>query len=283
MHEIRSLMEGGGRREILAAKKAERRAADEGPGLNRIAIRREECRRGNQRREDRHLNLVERAILYFRRRRYEVDVVNVSSHGVMLRSDLLPNLGERLEIQFDQCNRTRCHVRWIKGGRIGLELADETVIIAPADVRELVVGGRRAGEQPPRLEVRRERERRQSLLRTATLYFQQESQQVRVHNISSQGAMIRCAVDLLPGTAVVIELGGAAANAVQGRVCWRQSDHMGIRFDQPFDLTILADAMAQLEPEASPPIYLKPDYLKSDGDPDSPWSARQDALRRDEL
>lgn len=283
MHEIRSLMERGGKREILAAKKGSRPDSSESAGLNRIAIRREECRQGNQRREDRHLNLVEHATLYFRRRRHQVEVLNVSTHGVMLRSDLLPNLGEKLEIQFDDCNRTRCYVRWIKDGRIGLELADETVIIAPADVRELVVSGRRAGEHQPRVEVRRERERRQSLLRTATLYFQHQSQEVRVHNISSQGAMIRCEVDLLPGTQVVIELGGAAANAVQGRVCWRQSDHMGIRFDEPFDLSILADAMTRSEPAVGQPIYLKPEYLKSEGDPASPWAARRDALRPEDL
>jgi hypothetical protein len=258
MHEVRSLMQNGGKHQLLAVKTT-KASLPEGPArLNGVAISRSESRRSNQRREDRHLDLVDQAALYFRRRRHQVEVINVSNHGVMVRSDLQPNVGETLEIQFEDCNRTRCFARWIKDGRIGLELTDETVIIARADLRESIVSGRRAGEQPPKLEVKRERERRQSLLRTATLYYQQSYCEVRVHNISSQGMMIACELDLLPGTAVVIALLGAAANGLPGRVCWRRPGHMGIKFEQTFDLRILADAMAQSEPKPDAQYYSAP-------------------------
>src|SRR5206468_6472729 len=71
-----------------------------------------------------------------------VPVVNVSSHGVMIRSDIEPRLGERMDIQFEDCNRTTCYVRWVKGGQIGIEFAHETVLIMPPHAADLAQIGR---------------------------------------------------------------------------------------------------------------------------------------------
>ena len=283
MHEMRSILAGGGTRETLASKKTSSLNQSKGASLTGIAIVREESRKTNQRREDRHLHLADRAVIQFRRKRLEVTVVNVSACGVMIESDIEPRVGERIHISFEGCNRTQCTVRWMKGPHIGLEFAQETVLIAPRDVRELIVSGRREGEQPPQLAMRQQREPRQHLIWTGTLHHGCLSTEVRLHNISSKGALLDCGEDLLPGMAVVLELGGPAADALQSRIRWCRSGQIGICFDQPFDMRILANVQHAANVEPMGARYVKPDYLKSEGSPDSPWSARTHGLRHEDL
>jgi hypothetical protein len=279
---MRSLMQNGGHRELVV-KKGDGPAARKTAGLAGIPILREEARRTNQRREDRHLNLVDGAVITFRRKRIEVEVINISSHGVMIDSDIEPRLGERVEIRFEDCNRTMCTVRWIKGRQIGLEFAAETVLIAPPDVRDYIVSGRRAGEKPPKLEIKPDRAPRQSLIWKGILHFGIESPPVRLRNISQEGAMLDCAEDVLAGTPVVLELDGAGANAVQGKVRWCRSGQIGVHFDEPFDMRILAGVAPSREPVATAARYVKPDYLGSEGDDESPWAARTYGLRPSDL
>jgi len=65
-------------------------------------------------------------VITFRRRKIEVEVVNLSPHGVMIESDIEPRVGEKIEIRFEDCNRTLCTVRWMKGHHFSLEFATET-------------------------------------------------------------------------------------------------------------------------------------------------------------
>lgn len=279
MHEIRSIVTEGGKAGVLAAKKISPRAGEAGPtGLAGIAIPRQEARKTNQRREDRHLNLVEGAEIVFRRKRYEVDVINVSSHGVLIASDIEPRLGERIDIRFEECNRAECAVRWIKGRHIGLEFVHETVLIAPTDIRELIVSGRRSGEHPPKLEMKHDRAERRHLIWTGVLHQDCRSLDVRLRNISADGAMLDCGEDLLTGTSIVLELAGAAA--LVGRVCWCRSGQIGVKFDERFDMRLLAS----VDPRASAaPSYVKPDYLASEWSPDSRWAAGKEALKPEDL
>jgi hypothetical protein len=282
MHEMRSLMQNGGHRELVV-KKGDGPTPRKAAGLAGIPILREEARRTDQRREDRHMNLVDGAVITFRRKRIEVEVINISSHGVMIDSDIEPRLGERVEIRFEDCNRTMCTVRWIKGRQIGLEFAAETVLIAPPDVRDYIVSGRRAGEKPPKLEIKPDRAPRQSLIWKGILHFGIESLPVRLRNISQEGAMLDCAEDVLAGTPVVLELDGAGANAVQAKVRWCRSGQIGVHFDEPFDMRILAGVAPSREPVATAARYVKPDYLGSEGDDESPWAARTYGLRPSDL
>jgi hypothetical protein len=283
MHEMRSLMQNGGHRELVVKKGHGSGAQAKTAGLTGIAIVREEARCTNQRREDRHMNLVDGAAIIFRRKRIEVEVINISSHGVMIESDIEPRLGERVEIRFEDCNRTMCSVRWVKGRQIGLEFAAETVLIAPPDVREYIVSGRRAGEKPPKLEIKPDRAPRQSLIWKAILHFGIESLPVRLRNISREGAMLDCGEDVLAGTPVVLQLDGAGANAVQGKVRWCRSGQTGVHFDEPFDMRILAGVAPSREPAVTSARYVKPDYLGSEGDEESPWAARTYGLRASDL
>src|SRR5689334_21871605 len=103
-----------------------------GGSLTAIKSKREETRKSTQRAEARHLKVIEQAVVTFQRRKYQVRVLNVSSRGAMVEGELEePIIGARLDIQFNDCNRTECSVRWVRGSRIGLEFCKETLIIAP--------------------------------------------------------------------------------------------------------------------------------------------------------
>ena len=278
MHDLRSTLVRGEQRMPLASKASGGRAngVKEG-GLTAVRIRREETRTCNQRREDRHLNRIEGAVVRFQRRKYEVTVLNVSSRGAMVEGDLQPHIGARLEIRFGDCNQTECHVRWVRNGRIGLEFAKETLIIAPAEVRNLVVSGRRAGEQPTEFAMKAERPPRQRFIMRGELHWQLGTLPVKLRNISSEGAMLEASQDLSPETDVVLDIAGAAA--IPARVKWCRGGQIGIGFDSPFDLGTLA----REESHVSHSDALKPDYLKTETDPDSPWAARWDRLKPEDL
>ena len=267
-------------RTTLLAKRAPRRTpADEGASLAALAIPRTETRTCNQRREDRHLNVADRAELKFRNRKFEAAVVNVSRHGAMIEGAIEPRIGERLQIRFDGCNRTDCTVRWVRGGRIGLEFDKETAVIASAAVKELIVSGRRAGEEPtPDPEPEPQRPPRQSLLWKAVLHWDHGTLQVRVRNISAEGAMLEGTGELPPETGVVLDL--AEGGAVPGSVRWARGGQIGVRFDHRFDLRRLVRHEA---PAAECPTLVKPRYLESELDPDSPWAAAWDKFTPDAL
>lgn len=81
-----------------------------------------------QRSEPRYEDLVDRAILTFRGADYPVPVVNISSRGTMIESDLSPRLGESVMIRFDGCSRIYAFVRWTREGRLGLNFGCELIL-----------------------------------------------------------------------------------------------------------------------------------------------------------
>jgi len=276
MHELRSMVTGGPRTALLAERAPRRRKAEEqGASLASLAIPRTEVRTSNQRREDRHLNVADRAELRFRRGKYDVAVLNVSKNGAMIECALDPRIGERLQIRFEGCNRTDCTVRWIRGGRVGLEFSRETEVIAPAAVKELIVAGRREGEQPtpdPAPEGAPDappaRAPRQSLLWKGVLHWDHGTFKVRIRNISSEGAMLEGSGELPEGAGIVLEL--ADAGSVPGKVRWARSGQFGVCFDARFDMHRL---VRHEEPKTEAPSLVKPHYLESELDADSPWAA----------
>ncbi|MDP8994123.1 MAG: PilZ domain-containing protein [Pseudomonadota bacterium] len=276
MHEMRNILTSGGRATLLA-KRAPREKKGAGASLSGVAIPRSEARSWNQRREERHLNVAERAEVLFRRRKYEVAVVNVSKHGAMIECALEPRIGERMQISFEGCNRTECTVRWLRDTRIGLEFSQETQIIASPAVRELIVSGRREGEAGVGPD-KPSREPRQRLLWKAVLHWDHGSVAVRLRNISAEGAMLECGEDLPPDTEVVLDLGDGGS--ASGRVRWSRSGQLGLNFHHRFDLRSLVRTDAA---DDHSPQVLKPLYLETEGEPDSPWAAAWDKLSPDDL
>jgi hypothetical protein len=96
--------------------------------LSGALIVRNEVRTIDQRAEPRLEGVVERARLCFRDTISMVPVVNISSRGAMIESDIAPRLGETVTIEFDGCSRIRAFVRWSREGRVGLNFGGELVI-----------------------------------------------------------------------------------------------------------------------------------------------------------
>ncbi len=81
-----------------------------------------------QRSESRHEGLVEYATLCFRAQNLRVPVINISSRGTMIESDIVPRLGESVMIRFDGCSPLYAFVRWSRDGRLGLNFGCELTV-----------------------------------------------------------------------------------------------------------------------------------------------------------
>ncbi|HYD37770.1 MAG TPA: PilZ domain-containing protein [Allosphingosinicella sp.] len=278
MHELRStILSGEAKPDSPVARKKSKSAAGLG-GLAKIPIKREAARVTDQRLEDRHFGLVERSTIVFRRRRLEVGVVNVSSRGAMIVAAIEPRIGEKIDIQFDASNRTRCIVRWIRDGRIGLEFADETIFWETGGEGPVFryEAPEPAASRPVHVAV--DREPRQTLLRAGTLYWSGISIPVRLRNISGGGARVESGRQLCAGSEVELDLGDGHFAVAEVR--WSKDGQVGLRFAEPFDIDALAPAQAGA---ARVPEVLKPAYLETELQPDSPWAARFERLSLTDL
>jgi PilZ domain len=81
-----------------------------------------------RRSEPRHEGIVSLATLLFRGASYDAPVVNISSRGTMIESDIEPRLGESVIIRFAGCSPIHAFVRWARDGRIGLNFGCELTI-----------------------------------------------------------------------------------------------------------------------------------------------------------
>ena len=280
MHELRStILSGDSKPESPVARKAKTKSeAIASGGLARIPIKREAARVTDQRLEDRHFGLVERSTIIFRRRRHEADVVNVSSRGAMIVAPIEPRIGEKIDIQFTADNRTRCVVRWIRDGRIGLEFVNETIFWETGGQGPVFRYEAPATVAPSPVHVAVDREPRQTLLRAGTLYWSGISIPVRLRNISESGARVESGRELCPGAEVELDLGGG--NFTTAEVRWSKDGQVGLRFAEAFDIEALAPAHSSGE---RPPEVLKPAYLETELQPDSPWAARFERLSLTDL
>ena len=129
MHEFRTAIIKGDVKasETPVARKDRCRRQDGEPTLVDIAIPRGERRKTNQRGEDRFLNVVERATITFRGKKSLVRTVNVSGSGVMIESNIMPRIGEVIGLEFENFDRLQAVVRWVKHGRIGLDVGEGAI------------------------------------------------------------------------------------------------------------------------------------------------------------
>ena len=131
MHQLRSRLAGtadAASTVPLRTKEGCRRQRPEGgSSLASLAIERAERRTQNQRRNDRYPHLVRKAVLLFRGRKSEAEVVNVSAGGIMIASCIEAHIGEPITITFEGFEPVRAIVRWIKSGRIGLDVGEDGI------------------------------------------------------------------------------------------------------------------------------------------------------------
>ena len=83
-----------------------------------------------QRIEPRYEEVVRRAVITFRGSDYPVTVVNISSRGTMIESDIVPRTGESLLVRFENCSRMHGFVRWARDGQLGVRFGHEIILAA---------------------------------------------------------------------------------------------------------------------------------------------------------
>ena len=278
---IRARIFGGKTEEspVVSAKKPKGAKSDT---LDSIAVRREETRRGNTRESDRHRLADETVRVVHDGTAHEVELVNLSGGGAMVAGDFVPMLWDRVELHLGEGGMIECAVRWIKGGRVGLEFAHETRLDCPADLRvsllrevinrsfpdiefEMPAAEER---QPDRVDEEQRSERRHPLIWSGVIHHDYQSNPVRLRNISETGVLIECSAPLRVGAEPLLDLGDAGQ--VSATVAWVVGDSAGLRFTQPFDLTQLARA----RPDVAPAQWNAPGYLEPGAASDSPWDER---------
>lgn len=266
--------------------------------LDGLLIPREEPRSTNHRGDDRHrLIQEEQAVATWEGRDFQVRVVNLSGGGAMLSAQFTPKLWDRVDLSFAGCGTLECVVRWIKGDRIGLEFAHETRIDADPEVRTALLREvvRRSFPEvvveispvtPPKetpifedgaASDSVDRGKRHPLIWTGFIHFNHDSTPVRLRNISEVGALVEMSATLPVGAELLLDLG--EPGSVFSTVVWAHGDQCGLRFHEPFNLTLLARA----KPEIAPARWAKPDYLRDDSTETSPWASRWNRLTLGEL
>ena len=78
--------------------------------------------------------------------------------------------------------------------------------------------------------------------------------------------MVECSATLLVGSEPLLEVGEGIS--ISTSVAWVAGDSAGLKFLQPFDLTLLGRA----KPEVAPARWEAPSYLKAGTTADSPWA-----------
>jgi hypothetical protein len=279
---IRSKIFGGGAAEESPVLKAQKPKGAKADTLNSIPVIREETRRGDTRDQDRHRLPDEQVTLTHKGRSHKVQLVNLSGGGAMVAAGFEPALWDRVELHLGENGTVECAVRWLKGGRIGLEFAHETRLDCSADkqaavLREVLTrsfpdlafdgSGEPAPAAPDELENGEQRtDGRHPLIWSGTIHHDFQSSEVRLRNISETGAMIECNAPLHVGAEPLLELGEGIQ--VFASVAWVVGDSAGLRFHQPFDLTLLARS----KPDVAPARWEAPSYLKAGTTAGSPWA-----------
>lgn len=81
-----------------------------------------------RRSEERYGDVVAHAVLTVRGRDYPARVIDISSRGTQIESDILPRMGESLIIRFENCSGMHGFVRWARDGRLGIRFGHEIIL-----------------------------------------------------------------------------------------------------------------------------------------------------------
>jgi hypothetical protein len=286
---------------VVRAKTARGAETDD---LSSVEVPREEARTHDHRDNDRHRLENETATARFDGQDHEVELINLSGGGAMIRADFTPRLWERVDLKFAEGAEIECAVRWLRGDRVGLEFAHETHIDCDPEVRDALLldvvrrsfpdATINAPEQP--VEAARPKtnadevddvanprrvERRHPLIWSGEVFYSHSREKVRLRNISESGALIETPVSYPEGVELFLDLG--EAGQLFATVSWSCGDKAGLRFAQPFNLKLLGS----VKPEVAPAMLTRPGPAgRLSADKDNPWAegwGRQsvDELRED--
>ena len=270
---------------VVRAKKGRSASEDD---LASVEIPREETRSHNQRDDDRHRLDHEIATARFDGEEHQVDLINLSGGGAMIRADFAPRLWERVDLVLGEGGEIECAVRWLKGDRVGLEFAHETKIECDPEARDqllldvihrsfpdVILPER---EEAPAAEATkpaqdddsvantRRTERRHPLVWKGEVFYNHDNEQVRLRNISEHGALIESPATYPLGAEVLLDLNEAGQHFAT--VSWTCSDKVGLRFAKPFDLKLLGSS----KPDVAPEMMIRPGPSRLSADQDNPWA-----------
>ena len=276
---------------LVHGKDARGAAADD---LSSIEVPRSETRTADHREIDRHRLAEEQAAVRYQGEDHDIDLINLSGGGAMIRADFAPKLWDRVDLVLAEGAEIECAVRWLRGDRIGLEFAHETRIDCDADTRDallldvvrrsfpdLVAQPREPEAEPVDVDpvdpASRRTERRHPLIWMGDIHYQHSTDRVRLRNISAHGAMIESSVSYKTGAELLLDLGEAGQHFAT--VGWTCADKAGLVFDRVFDLATLSKA----RPEVAAGVRRKPGLASLPADDDSAWADGWDRLSIDEM
>jgi hypothetical protein len=283
VNEFREEIFGKCEQKPLLGTKQPRRSS--GGSLADLAVPRHEARTTDTRGDDRHRLSGETVSAIHRRKRHEVELINLSGGGAMVSGDLVPKLWDRIDLDFGETGRIETAVRWVKDGRIGLEFAHETHIdCSPeersallrevlqrcfADIGAPVHSVDHGAEEAPQASAPDSAddgraESRHPLIWSGMIRLKGHEAEVRLRNISSRGALIESEITLFADTRLLLDLGKSGSLAAT--VAWAVGDQAGLLFDAEFDLQLLAAS----QPSVAPIEWDAPTYLRNAAK-DSPW------------
>jgi len=259
----------------------------EGDSLDHVSIPRSEVRRGDHRGGDRHRLSSESVTALYDGEQHDVEVVNLSTGGAMIRCGFAPKLWDMVELRLGEGPGLQGAVRWIRGDSIGLEFAHETQIDCDRQQRsELLLsviqrnfpdqihledeGTYEAEDQAVEENLGARDEKRHPLIWMGEIHYAHDSNPVRLRNVSAGGALVDVAVDYPLGAEIMLDLGDAGQYFTI--VQWVAGDQAGLRFVRPFDIANLAKA----KPDVMPHSWNVPTFLHSNEDEDasdSPWDS----------
>ena len=266
-------------------------AADD---LSSVEVPRSETRTADHRDDDRHRLAEEQAAVRYQGEDHQVDLINLSGSGAMIRADFDPKLWDRVDLVLAEGAEIECAVRWLRGDRIGLEFAHETRIDCDADARDallldvvrrsfpdLVAQPRESEPEQPEVNeaeaASRRSERRHPLIWMGEVHYQHSTDRVRLRNISAHGAMIEGSANYRTGAELLLDLGEAGQHFAT--VGWTCADKAGLVFDRLFDLATLSKS----RPEVAAGQRRKPGLVSLPADDDSAWADGWGRLSVDEM
>jgi hypothetical protein len=268
--------------------------------LTSVEVPRSEPRTANHRDDDRHRLDHETARARFDGEEHDIEIINLSGGGAMIRADFKPRLWERIDLIFAEGGEIECAVRWIREDRVGLEFAHETridcdpqardalllevihrsfpdVALAPREDVPLPVEKAEKQDDDDAVANSRRTERRHPLVWMGEIYFAHTNEKVRLRNISENGALIESPVQYPLGVEVLLDLGDAGQHFAT--VSWTCGDKAGLKFNNEFDLKLLGNA----KPEVAPHLMIRPGPGLHTSDIDNPWADGWKRQSLDEL
>jgi hypothetical protein len=277
--------------------------AKEGAGLGSVPVPREVVRNVNHRDDDRHRLQAEEASLKVGRKSHQVELINLSGGGAMIRTDVTLEMWQKVHLGLGDCVPVECAVRWIKGDRVGLEFAHETQVVGDHATRDAMLldvlqrsfpesamsAPARPFEEPSKpaepvddaTGAQRRVELRHPLIWWGEIHYSHDTSRVRLRNISEQGALVDSDVAFPADAEVLLDLGGAGQHFAS--VTWSRGDQVGLKFTSPFDIALLA----RVKPEVATHQWTRPPYLKTgrETEPDQAggWDSASLSTLRDDL